>query len=237
MNNLAAVLTGAGLGVLGMYVFDPEVGRRRRALARDKASRLQRKAKEAASATVEDLKNRAFGTLAEGKSRLLERTVDDSVLQQRVRSELGFLVRNPSSVEVQVDQGRVILSGPVLADEVQQLVRGVARVRGVRDVENRLEVHDEPGAVPGLQGDVPKPTGRPPDVLQRRWSPSTRFLVGAAGMFLLLSASRYPKSLATLSALAGLGLLTCGASDLDAENGGRKPERRSEAELTTGWGQ
>jgi hypothetical protein len=230
MNNLSAALTGAGLGVLGMYIFDPEVGRRRRALARDKAILLQRKAKEAASVTAQDLKNRTLGTLAEGKSRLFERSVDDEVLKQRVRSELGFLVRHPSSIEVEVSDGRVVLTGPVLADEVQQLVRGVSDVRGVRDVENRLDVHDDPDQIPGLQGDVPKPAGRALDIMQRRWSPSTRFLIGAAGMFLVLSASRYPKSLATLSALAGLGLLTCGASDLAVENGDGASGPRAEAE-------
>jgi hypothetical protein len=69
----------------------------------------------------------------------------------------------------------------VLADEVQQLLDGVRAVRGVAAVENQLEVHDSPEGVPGLQGDRPKPAGEVWDVMQRRWSPSTRFLVGTAG--------------------------------------------------------
>jgi hypothetical protein len=218
-----------------MYILDPEAGRRRRALARDKAILIERKAKEAAAVTVEDLKNRALGTFAEAKSRLLERGVDDTVLEQRVRSELGFLVRHPASIEIQVTDGHVVLSGPVLSDEVQQLLHGVENVRGVREVENHLEVYDDPDQIPGLQGDIPKPTGRALDIMQRRWSPATRFLVGAAGMFLLLSASRYPKTLATVSGLAGLGLLTCGVSDLAFENGTGSPERLQETELGAGW--
>jgi hypothetical protein len=219
-----------------MYVFDPEVGRRRRAMLRDQATRLQREARDAAAVTIEDLKNRTLGILAEGKSRLFERQVDDRVLEERVRSELGFLVRHPSSIDVQVNDGIVTLSGPVLADEVRQLVRGVARVRGVRDAENRLEVHEEPDAVPGLQGDAPKPGGRALDVMQRRWSPSARFLVGTAGIFLLLSATRYPKSLATVSMLAAFGLLTCGASDLDGESENLRLANQNQAGPTAAWG-
>jgi hypothetical protein len=87
MNNLTAALTGAGLGVLGLYIFDPEVGRRRRAMIRDQAIRLQRKAKDAASVTAEDLKNRALGTLAEGKSPSIEASRADDRLNQRRPSQ------------------------------------------------------------------------------------------------------------------------------------------------------
>jgi len=69
-------------------------------------------------------------------------------------------------------------------------------VRGVRDVERRLQVHERPGSLSMLQGDKPKPTGQPLDVLQRHWSPATRFLIGAGGAFLLYSVGRYAKSAA-----------------------------------------
>jgi hypothetical protein len=80
---------------------------------------------------------------------------------------------------------RVVLSGPVRSDEVQQLIKGIRAVRGVTDVENRLTVHDDAAQLPGLQGDKPKPAGQVWDIMQRRWSPSTRFLVGTAGAFSL----------------------------------------------------
>lgn len=63
-----------------------------------------------------------------------------------------MLVRHPRSIEVAARDGTVILSGPVLADEVDSLVAMVSRVPGVRHVENRLEIHEEAGNVPGLQG-------------------------------------------------------------------------------------
>src|SRR5919108_5389031 len=179
MKNLIALFAGAGLGAGAMYILDPDTGRRRRALARDKLILGQRKTSEAASATARDLKNRTLGLLAEARSRFAESGISDEIIRERVRSKLGFLVRHPAALEVQVTNGHVVLSGPVLSDELEQLISGIRSVRGVEDVENRLEVHDEPGRVPALQGDKPKPTGEPIDLLQEQWSPATRFLVGA----------------------------------------------------------
>jgi hypothetical protein len=60
--SVLSMLTGTGLGCLAMYVFDPEAGRRRRALARDKLTLAKRKAGEAAAAAGRDLKNRTLGS-------------------------------------------------------------------------------------------------------------------------------------------------------------------------------
>lgn len=220
MNTLFGLVSGTALGVLSMYVLDPIAGRRRRAQARDKLIRFQRQAREAAAVTARDLKNRTLGILAERRAAVSGDHVDDAILTERVRSKLGFLVRHPSAIEVRASEGRVTLSGPVLADEVQQLIRGVESVRGVRDVENRLEVHEKPDDVPALQGETEKPTGQRLDIFQGRWSPSTRFLIGGTGAALLLSANRYPNGLAPLSALLGVGCLVYGLTQ-------RAPRRRS----------
>src|SRR5262245_4455098 len=136
IRNLPPMLKATALGVLAMYIFDPVAGRRRRALGRDKLVRLRHQAEEAARVTARDLKNRILGSVAEGRAALLEDRVNDAVLVERVRSNLGFLVRHPSSIEVQASDGRVILRGPVLVDEVQQLMQGVKSIRGVREMEN-----------------------------------------------------------------------------------------------------
>jgi osmotically-inducible protein OsmY len=116
MSNLTALLTGASIGAGAMYVLDPQLGRRRRALARDKLVLAQRKTQAAASVTARDLKNRTAGLVAEGRSRFMQGGVDDEVLRERVRSKLGFLVRHPSAIEAQVSDGHVVLSGHVLSD-------------------------------------------------------------------------------------------------------------------------
>jgi hypothetical protein len=191
MNSCIAMLTGASFGATIMYMLDPDLGRRRRALVKDQFASLPNTFQDAASVTARDLKNRSTGFFSEARARLLDNQASDEVLIDRVRSKLGFFVRHPSAIEVQARDGRIILSGPVLSDEVQQLLDGVRLVRGVRDVENHLEVHSEPGNVPGLQGDKPKPTGQPLDVLQQHWSPATRFLIGAGSVLLLYSVGRH----------------------------------------------
>jgi hypothetical protein len=206
---LPGLMAGAALGVLAMYVLDPELGRRRRALARDKLIRLQTKTRRTAAVTARDVRNRATGIVSEARGFVFGQETDDRALEERVRSHLGFLVRHPSSVEVRASEGRVTLNGPVLADEVRQLVRGVRKVRGVLDVENRLEVHETPNQVPGLQGDMTKPTGQPLDIFQRRWSPSTYFSLGVVGSVMLLKLRMLGKASVVLAALGALGLLTC----------------------------
>jgi len=56
-----------GLGALAMYIFDPQEGRRRRALARDQLASAQRQIGEKATATYQDLRNRAQGLYAEAR--------------------------------------------------------------------------------------------------------------------------------------------------------------------------
>jgi hypothetical protein len=235
MATLLAMIAGTALGIMSMYILDPLAGRRRRSLARDHLIRMRRKAQEAAGVTARDLKNRSLGILAEGRSAIFRRPVDDTVLAQRARSKLGFLVRHPSAIEVQANQGRVTLSGPVLADEVQQLIRGIESVRGVRDVENLLEVHDRPDGVPALQGQTEKPSGQTLDLFQRRWSPSTRFLAGATGILLLLGLKPFRKTAGILSVLVGLGLLAYGLTEEEWDTD-RREKIDYTNEVTAGWG-
>jgi hypothetical protein len=229
MGALLGVLASAGFGMLTMYVLDPVAGRRRRAQARNKLTHYQNQAKQAALVTATDLKNRALGIVAEGRARILGNHVDDTVLGERVRAKLGFLVRHPSAIEVAVNQGHVTLRGPVLADEVQQLVRGVETVRGVREVENHLEVHVKAEDVPSLQGATEKRTGQRLDIFQRHWSPSTRLLVGLAGAVLILTAERYRNELAPLPALLALGFLAYGLAQQGAQNRPTRETKKTDA--------
>lgn len=68
MNKLMAVIAGAGVGALMMYLFDPNGGTRRRALIRDKAVGLTTDAKQAFGRTAKDLGNRAKGAMHNAKS-------------------------------------------------------------------------------------------------------------------------------------------------------------------------
>jgi uncharacterized membrane protein len=182
MNKGLAMIVGAGVGAGLMYLYDPQLGRRRRALTRDKFTHLTRRLDDAIEVTSRDLTNRAVGVWAEMRSCLSREDVSDEVLAERVRSKLGGLISHPSALEVNAEQGHVTLSGPVLRDEANRLRKGVAAVRGVRDVDDRLAVHDQPGEVSALQGGpARKLSGQQWDVMQRHWSPTTRLLIGATG--------------------------------------------------------
>ena len=134
---LSGMTAGAGL----MYLLDPRFGRRRRSLPRDKAYSFTNEFGDAVGVTARDFTNRARGVVAETQALFRTEEVSDEVLAERVRAVLGYLVAHPSAIDVTASRGRVTLSGPVLADEAQRLLRGVAAVRGVTGVEDRLEVH------------------------------------------------------------------------------------------------
>lgn len=67
VNKTLAVLGGIGAGAAAMYFLDPERGRTRRALMKDKAVGLKNDAKDAITGKAKDLKNRAKGLAHEAK--------------------------------------------------------------------------------------------------------------------------------------------------------------------------
>ena len=239
MKDTVIFLAGAAFGAGMMYALDPDAGRRRRALTRDQLTRARVKTRETASATARDLLNRSYGMMAGARSRLFEGDVDDQVLEQRVRSKFGYVVRNPSAIEARVDSGHVTLTGAVRADEVDQLIAEVSAVRGVSAVENHLDVHHEAAHVPELQsGDKPKPNPRRLDVFQRRWSPATRLLFGISGAAIIYVVAR-PHFL--WSALLSLGLAGYASAGADAGRAllPRRPKGKQVNALydplSTGW--
>src|SRR5207249_9311472 len=139
-----APVAGAAIGAGLMYVLDPIAGARRRAMVRDQLVSARSRLDDVACATWRDLGNRADGMWAEFLGRFAPEQVGDDVLRERVRAELGTLVRYPGLVEVQADNGLVVLAGAVPADEAQELIRCVRAIRGVTRVENRLDVYRQP---------------------------------------------------------------------------------------------
>lgn len=143
--------TGWGLVALGaglMYMLDPNTGRRRRALTRDRAGRLARRTAERAHALAQRAADRAKGIIGASD----EEWVDDQALAARVRSELGRAVSHPASLHVDAVDGCVTLRGPVFAWEAEPALAAVENTRGVCGVEDQMTRHEQPGNVPGLQG-------------------------------------------------------------------------------------
>lgn len=149
---MGAFILGMATGAAMMYITDPVVGRRRRALVRDKAVSGLHDAEDTLRRTGEDLRNRTTGTVAEMRGRMTEEHVDDQTLVDRVRSELGTVSTHPRAIRVRASDGCVFLEGDILRKEVDTVCRAVKSVRGVSEVRNNLQVHDDAGGLPQLQG-------------------------------------------------------------------------------------
>jgi uncharacterized membrane protein len=217
-DNAAGLLLGIGCGAAAMYLLDPDRGRRRRAEVTQQMMRLGNLSGEAIETTSRDAMNRTRGLLAEIASWFSGAPADDRVLAERVRSRLGFLVDHPRSIGVVANDGRITLSGPILAHEVERLLNNVRGIPGVTHVDNHLDVHQEPGDVSGLQGGpFRRRRGDQFEFWQENWSPTARALAGAMGAGLLVYGGRQRTMPGILIATAGLGLLARGMTNLDLQ--------------------
>lgn len=205
---------GMGLGALLMYILDPVRGPRRRSLARDRVIRIVHKTGDALDATTRDLRNRAIGAVAEMRNRFAREQVDDDVLVARVRSRMGRVVSHPHSIDVTATDGHVTLRGQILAREVKPLLRAVRFVRGVRSVENQLDIQESQDGQPSLQGGRRRP-GMPLPFSQERWSPTSRLVAGLAGSGLVAYGARRRDAVGLSLGTVGLGLVTRGLTNLD----------------------
>jgi hypothetical protein len=212
MNKAIAFASGIGIGGGLMYLFDPDRGRRRRSLIRDKAAGAVRDVDDAINKSARDIGNRAKGVMAEARSLFSFGEIPDEILVTRVQAKIGRLVSHPHAIEVSVDDGEVTLRGPVLSSEADTLVRGVSIMRGVTGVRNRLEAHDRAEDVPGLQGRTRR-TGPRPDVLQANWSPATRLIMGTVGGALAVYGITHRNVLGAGAGAVGAGLLARGITN------------------------
>lgn len=207
---LASIIGSIALGAVAMYAFDPDKGRRRRALARDKAYSLILDTRHAAGATRRDVAHRLDGLQARAR-RLwtTQPTADDLQLIERVRARMGRMVAHPHALQVGALRGRVTLSGPVLAHEKASLVAAVRTVWGVNGVEDLLVVHEHPESIPSLQG------GSDPFAVHphEHWPPALRAGALSAGVLIALVGVRQRSLSGVAMAAAGIALALRGASN------------------------
>src|SRR5438132_3496092 len=130
------VLGTAGLGAGLMFLLDPDLGTRRRAILRDKLISLSRLAAWAADKTSRDVKNRLYGTVVSAKAHFSDTDVDtpDDILVERVRSQMGRSVSHPHAIRVAAENCCITLTGEILSDEVNGLIQTVSSVKGVKEV-------------------------------------------------------------------------------------------------------
>jgi hypothetical protein len=203
------LLAAAAVGAAAMYVLDPDKGRRRRAIGRDKLTSAVRHTRRLVDGAARDASARMRGlrALAQRARRPLP---DDLQLIERVRARMGRVVSHPHAIQVGALDGRVMLSGHVLASEVGPLLDAVRTVWGVEDVEEHLAVHESAEHVSSLQGGVPRGLRASPAV--EAWPPSARLAAAAGGSVLALYALRRHPLVAVLAAGAALGLIPSSSS-------------------------
>ena len=138
MNALLKSLSLVAAGAAVMYYMDPAEGRRRRAVVKDKGASAGRTLKSSARSTGRYASDRMHGAVAGMQAGMDDAPVSDEILHERIRSKLGRQVERPGDVEVEVNDGHVVLSGSATPEEMDSLARTVAGMPGVNDVENRM---------------------------------------------------------------------------------------------------
>jgi uncharacterized membrane protein len=174
-----AAMGGFVAGIAAMYFADPNRGRRRRVIVRDKVNAGLRDVVREFDKAGRDLRNRSQGVASAVLSLTCKAEADGLLIEERVRSGIGRAVSHPHAICVTVERGgRVVLEGPVLEHEVEYLLRRVRSTAGVTEVVNRLEVHREPGTLSSLQGG--RPRGPHSDFARQSWPPALRLAAAAA---------------------------------------------------------
>jgi uncharacterized membrane protein len=203
-----AFLGGAAFGVSLMYIADPILGKRRRAIARDAAVHSAKIAGRAIDITSRDMTHRLKGVFEETKSLFKHEPIDDEILADRVRTAVGRVSSHPN-VEVLVENGCVTLLGPIVDREERQVLKAAKSVKGVCGVVNRMKPH-QPLDLTATQASREQQL----DIMQRHWSPATRIIVGAIGISAAASGIRGGVS-GALTRVVGLNLLLRAATNIE----------------------
>jgi hypothetical protein len=186
-----------------MYYYDPEKGRRRRALVRDKAVKASSNVRQFVDDGTRDLKNRGSAITGRVKSLITRRKGTDDVLVARVRSHMGRHVAHPGAIDVSAADGQVTLNGSILAHEHDGLIEAVGRVPGVTDVVDQIGVYETAEGISELQGGRGSQPGA-----QKNWAPGTRLVASAAGTTLTLYAlTRSNRFAGFVTLVTGIALL------------------------------
>ena len=137
-----------GLGALIAYFFDPENGRRRRALARDRVPALFRRGSERVEMAAREVTSEAKATKAKVAHRkeAEKPQPDDVTLARKVETEIFRDVEVPKGkINVNAENGKVVLRGEVEKPAlIKDLEKRTKKVQGVQEVENLLHLQGTP---------------------------------------------------------------------------------------------
>jgi len=136
------VCLGAGL----MYILDPNRGRTRRAFLREKGIRGIHVLQRETNKQLRNAGNHILGRAQEIRSSIRDRSraIPDDILLDRLRAQLGRDVRHLRMLDFTVEDGCVIVQGPVLRGEAEKVQRRLSKTRGIRNCDLRVEEVSQP---------------------------------------------------------------------------------------------
>lgn len=205
--SVGLALASAAISAAATYFLDPRSGGRRRALVRDQFVHAGRLSREFAAKAGRDALHRGYGVYAGAATPFRHHDMDDAVVEQRARTELGRLTGHPGAIGLRCSDGVLTVSGHVLTAEVAGVLAGLARVLGVKTLVNNLNVHDQPGNIPSLQGQRHDHLPGRFEYRQDNWAPAPRMLAGSAAFTAIGVGLAARNPLGLLSATAGAALL------------------------------
>jgi osmotically-inducible protein OsmY len=137
-----AVGAAGAVGLAAGYFLDPDSGKRRRHIARDRALGLIRRGADKTRREADYVAGTVEGKVEAAKSKTAPEkpAPNDQALAERVKSEIFQPADAPKeSVNINVENGVVYLRGEVKRpDQIRKLVKEAGAVDGVRGVENLL---------------------------------------------------------------------------------------------------
>jgi uncharacterized membrane protein len=208
MSTFSKTMGAATVGGLLVYFLDPDTGRRRRALVKDRAVNLAKEADQAIGKASRDLSNRARGTLAEARSLLPLGSVSDEVLVEQVRARIGRVVSFPHFVEVSSRDARINLRGAILESELQNVLSAISAIRHVASVRNELRAYKRPQDIPGIQQASIRRKAAAPG-----WTPAARLAMAVGGGALAMLGRG--RGVGRIARLGGLGLLARAVTNMN----------------------
>ena len=146
---IAVFVCGATTGLAVMYLLDPQQGKRRRHVLRDRVTARMRRAAREGERKARYSAGKARGAVADATSPGRDSSeLNDPALAAKVESELFRPPDAPkATVDVNVERGVVYLRGEVASeDQVQDLIQRAQRVDGVVRAESLLHLPDEPAS-------------------------------------------------------------------------------------------
>ena len=204
MGTANTLLRAAGMGAALMYFYDPQLGRRRRAVLRDGALHASHRASHWLDVAIRDAQNRVQGTAAEFQSLFDSEPPSDAKLQERVRAKLGHVASHPHLIEVHAEDGCITLCGRSPAHEARRILSAIGAVRGVCSVDNRLDARLPPEV---RESSHLHPSGTwQAEILNYAWPPSKRLFAGLTGGLLMLNCMARRTPLAMLLGTLGFGM-------------------------------